>query len=65
MMHLLFAPSLPSISGVPQILIFIGVLAIIWIAIRFILKLAFRVMALGCGLILLLGIILVGMRLLR
>ncbi len=65
MTNLLFAPSLPTISGVPQILIFIGVLAIIWIAIRFVLKLAFRVMALGCGAILLLGIVLVGLRLLR
>jgi hypothetical protein len=55
--------SLPE--NVTQILIIIAVLAVVWIAIRFVFKLAFRVMALGCAGIVILGIILAALGMAR
>ena len=48
--------SLPA--NLTQILVIIAVLAVVWIAIRFIFRLAFRVMALGCLGIVILGVLL-------
>ncbi len=58
-----FIPFLPA--NVNNILVLIVVLAVVWILIRFIFKLAMRVMALGCVGILILGGILIAIRMMR
>jgi hypothetical protein len=55
--------SLPA--NLTQILVIIAVLAVVWIAIRFIFRLAFRVMALGCLGIVILGALLAALGLAR
>lgn len=60
---------LPSLAlaptGIPQVLIIIAVLAVIWIVLKFILKLAMRVLVSGCVIILIIGLILVATRYVR
>ncbi|HVN54784.1 MAG TPA: hypothetical protein VMT46_10675 [Anaerolineaceae bacterium] len=55
---------IPLIQSLIQILPYIVVLAVIWIAIRFIFRLATRILFTGCGLILLLGLAIVVFRML-
>lgn len=60
---------LPSLAlapaGINQVLIIIAVLAVIWIVLKFILKLAMRVLVSGCVVILIIGIILIATRYVR
>lgn len=60
---------LPSLAlaptGIPQVLIIIAVLAVIWIVLKFILKLAMRVLVSGCVIILIIGAILIATRYVR
>jgi hypothetical protein len=56
---------LPVPSGTGNVLVVIAVLAVIWIVLKFVLKLAMRVVASGCFVILLLGVILLAFRYVR
>lgn len=53
--------ALPS-SQIIQIAVYVGILLVIWIVLRTILRLAMRVFTLGCGAILILGFILLALR---
>jgi hypothetical protein len=56
---------LPIPSGTGTVLVVIAILAVIWIVLKFVLKLAMRVVASGCFVILLLGVILLAFRYVR
>jgi hypothetical protein len=43
---------------VVQIVLFVAALIVIWIVLRFVLRLAVRVFSIGCGLLLALGVLL-------
>jgi hypothetical protein len=52
-------------SQLTQIFIFIVILVVAWVVLRFVLRLAWKIFSIGCSLIVLLGIILVAMRLIQ
>jgi len=52
-------------SQLTQIFIIILVLVVVWVILRFVLRLAGKIFSIGCSLIVLLGIILVVVRLIR
>lgn len=49
----------------PQIIIFLVVLIVAWLVLRFVLRLAWKIFSIGCSLIVLLGVILVVLRLIQ
>ena len=50
-------PALPG-NQVVQIVLFVAALIVIWIVLRFVLRLATRIFSIGCGLLLALGVLL-------
>ncbi len=63
MMALFTIPALAvPTSQVVQVAIFIGILLVVWIVLRTVLRLAMRVFTLGCGAILILAFILLALR---
>ncbi|MDD5368972.1 MAG: hypothetical protein PHQ40_07805 [Anaerolineaceae bacterium] len=55
----------PAPSGIGQVLLIVAVLAVLWIVLKFILKLAMRVVVSGCVIILVVGLILFAFRYVR
>jgi hypothetical protein len=49
----------------PQIIVFLVVLVVAWLVLRFVLRLAWKIFSIGCSLIFLLGIILIAVRLIQ
>ncbi len=51
----------PTVQQLVRILAIVVVLALIWLALRYFLRLAWRVFSCGCGLIVLVGLVLLGL----
>ncbi len=61
---------MPPILGIPsdqwiKIAEYVLILGLIWIAMRFVLRMAVRVFTFGCGAIMVLGLILIALRAIR
>jgi hypothetical protein len=54
--------ALQASDSLVQIAVFVIILGIIWIALRFFLRLARRIFSLGCGIIVLIGVLLLILR---
>jgi hypothetical protein len=58
----LLAQTFPTDANWTQIILLILILVIAWVVLRFVLRLAMRIFTLGCGLIVILAVILLALR---
>jgi hypothetical protein len=59
-----YLESIPP-NQLTNIVLYIVILVVVWLALRFVLRIAHRIFVFGCGAILVLGLLLILMRFLR